>query len=248
VADPVAKLDVRDDDATVYSQGPSDTEGQFDAGATLFIQNLNETVNAFSQILFTTRTNSVGRVRLVAIGTGTNSSMFAIGIENSGTMAEVIRIDSAGRVGIGTNNPVAALEIAGATGELLKLNDSSATGSPYISFNQSGTRRGYIQQNDGNDVMYLSSDYGEIRLRTAAGGSSLDRLTVDEVGNVGIGTTSPNASALLDLSSTTGALLLPRMTTDQRNAFSPIAVDGMLIYNSTLNKLQGHENGGWRDL
>lgn len=49
--------------------------------------------------------------------------------------------------------------------------------------------------------------------------------------NVGIGTLTPNASALLDLTSTTKALLLPRMTKTQRDAISsPVA--GMAIYQT----------------
>ena len=59
---------------------------------------------------------------------------------------------------------------------------------------------------------------------------------VDNVGNVGIGTTSPNANAILDLTSTTKAFMPPRMTTTQRNAIgTPTA--GMVIYNSSTNKL-----------
>lgn len=41
---------------------------------------------------------------------------------------------------------------------------------------------------------------------------------------VGIGTTTPNASAALDVTSTTKGLLIPRMTTAQRTAIaSPAA-------------------------
>ena len=58
-------------------------------------------------------------------------------------------------------------------------------------------------------------------------------IILDE--NVGIGTTTPAVSAKVEIASTTGALLLPRMTTDQRDALT--AVNGMLIYNSTLNNL-----------
>ena len=54
---------------------------------------------------------------------------------------------------------------------------------------------------------------------------------------------SPVASALLELKSTTGALLLPRMTTTQRNALT--AVNGMLIYNTTTNVVEAYENGAW---
>jgi hypothetical protein len=55
-------------------------------------------------------------------------------------------------------------------------------------------------------------------------------------GIVGMGTTSPNANSVLDLSSTTKAFLPPRMTTAQKAAIaSPTA--GMIVYDTTLNKL-----------
>ena len=47
---------------------------------------------------------------------------------------------------------------------------------------------------------------------------------------VGIGTTSPNASAALDISSTTKGLLIPRMTTAQRNTIASSAA-GLIILN-----------------
>jgi hypothetical protein len=71
-------------------------------------------------------------------------------------------------------------------------------------------------------------------------------MIIDSSGNVGIGTMTPATSAILDITSTTGALLLPRMTTTQRDALT--AVNGMLIYNSTDNKFQGYENGAWANL
>jgi len=49
--------------------------------------------------------------------------------------------------------------------------------------------------------------------------------------NVGIGTTTPNASALLDVSSTSKGFLPPRMTAAQRTAiFSP--ANGLLVYQT----------------
>ncbi|MBW8522893.1 hypothetical protein K0U91_15390 [Chryseobacterium chendengshani] len=50
---------------------------------------------------------------------------------------------------------------------------------------------------------------------------------------VGIGTTTPDASSILDLSSTTKGMLAPRMTTAQRIAIST-PVDGLLVYDTTL--------------
>lgn len=45
------------------------------------------------------------------------------------------------------------------------------------------------------------------------------------------------------IASTTGALLLPRMTTVQRDALT--AVNGMILHNTTLNKIQIYESGAW---
>lgn len=50
-------------------------------------------------------------------------------------------------------------------------------------------------------------------------------------GNVGIGTTSPNASALLDLTDTAAGLLVPRMTESQKNGIASPAT-GLLIYET----------------
>lgn len=61
-------------------------------------------------------------------------------------------------------------------------------------------------------------------------------FTIVDGGNVGIGNASPNASAILDVASTTKAFMPPRMTTTQRdNITGPTA--GMVIYNTTTNKL-----------
>ncbi|WP_396147337.1 hypothetical protein [Flavobacterium sp.] len=53
----------------------------------------------------------------------------------------------------------------------------------------------------------------------------------------GVGTTSPDASAVLDVSSTTKGLLLPRLTAIQRNAIINPA-KGLIIFNTTANELQ----------
>ena len=63
-------------------------------------------------------------------------------------------------------------------------------------------------------------------------------------GNVGIGIATPNANAVLDVTSTTKAFMPPRMTTTQKNAIaSPTA--GMVVYDSTLNKLSVRGVSAW---
>ena len=66
-------------------------------------------------------------------------------------------------------------------------------------------------------------------------------------GNVGIGTATPNANALLDITSTTKAFMPPRMTTTQKNAIaSPTA--GMVVYDSILNKLCIRTSAAWETI
>jgi len=61
---------------------------------------------------------------------------------------------------------------------------------------------------------------------------------------IGTGTTKPTASAILELKSTTKGLLLPRLTTAERDAISgPVA--GLLVYNSSTNKLNFRVAAGW---
>ena len=54
---------------------------------------------------------------------------------------------------------------------------------------------------------------------------------------IGVGTTTPDASAVLDVASTTKGLLAPRHTTTTRNAIVTPA-NGLLIYNTTTNQLE----------
>ena len=65
-------------------------------------------------------------------------------------------------------------------------------------------------------------------------------FTATTYAQVGIGTTIPNPSAALDITSTTQGILPPRMTTDQRNLITS-AAKGLIVFNTTLNTLQINE-------
>ena len=65
--------------------------------------------------------------------------------------------------------------------------------------------------------------------------------------NVGIGTTTPNSSALLDLTSTTKGLLPPRMTSAQRDAIATPA-SGLVIYNTSNTRYEYYNGSGWTSL
>jgi hypothetical protein len=80
---------------------------------------------------------------------------------------------------------------------------------------------------------------------TDAGSNKSD--VVYRTGAVGIGSnTSPNTNSLLDLNSSTKGFLPPRMTSTQRNALTTPA--GLVIYNSTDNRLDVLQNATWRSM
>jgi len=54
---------------------------------------------------------------------------------------------------------------------------------------------------------------------------------------VGIGTTTPDTSSILDISSTSKGLLMPRLTTSQRDGIVSPA-EGLMIYNTSLSNGQ----------
>ena len=64
---------------------------------------------------------------------------------------------------------------------------------------------------------------------------------------VGVGTTTPHASAKLEVSSTNQGFLPPRMTTAQRNTISSPAT-GLIIFNTTSNALNIYFSGAWYQL
>lgn len=62
--------------------------------------------------------------------------------------------------------------------------------------------------------------------------------------NLGIGTATPDASALLDLVSTTKGFGLMSMTTTQMNAISSPRA-GLQIFNSTTSQFMGYNSSAW---
>ena len=169
--------------------------------------------------------------------------------------AERIRIDSAGNVGIGITAPRSILSAASATGSVLTLEstDTTLTTNDVVgeidfyandgSTNGTGVKasiRAFANDAAGNNIAlaFATSD-----------GTTLaaDRMILDGQGRLGIGTTTPAAAARLDVSSTTSGFLPPRMTGAQRDLIAT-PPDGLMLYNSTTNKLQVRAAGSWVDL
>ena len=76
--------------------------------------------------------------------------------------------------------------------------------------------------------------------------STIERMRIDNSGNVGVGVT-PNASALLDVQSTTKGVRMPNMTTTQKNAIASPAA-GLMVFDTTLSKLCVYSGAAWETI
>jgi hypothetical protein len=104
-------------------------------------------------------------------------------------------------VGIGTTNPIDILHLSSASGNTRMRIDNTATdGDPVINFRLPTVDEWTIGLDD--------SDGDKFKIADADSLGSSDRLTIDQSGNVGIGTTSP--ASRLDLAA--GGLTLQEMT------------------------------------
>jgi hypothetical protein len=150
---------------------------------------------------------------------------------------ERLRITSAGDVGIGTSSPAERLSISGN----LSFSDINSR----ILFRNDAARVVGVeneQSSPNSDLNIFARGisgawHGRIKFYTSFNSASLtERMRIDSAGNVGIGTSSPSASAILDAQSTTKGVRMPNMTTTQKNAISSPAA-GLMVYDTTLAKL-----------
>lgn len=67
--------------------------------------------------------------------------------------------------------------------------------------------------------------------------------------NIGIGTTSPNGKALLDVVSTNKGILIPRMTSLQRVAIAPTSLEaGLLVYETNTSSFWYFNGSVWNQI
>lgn len=70
-------------------------------------------------------------------------------------------------------------------------------------------------------------------------------------GSVGIGTTTPYANAILDVTSSTKGMLLPRLSATDRTTLTPklgLSANGLIIYNTTTLKFNYWDGTKWNDV
>ncbi len=74
--------------------------------------------------------------------------------------------------------------------------------------------------------------------------NNIEKMRITSAGNVGIGTSSPNNSALLEMTTTSKGFAMPRLTTVQRLAIaSPI--EGLQVYDTDLKGFYYFNGSNW---
>jgi hypothetical protein len=132
-------------------------------------------------------------------------------------------------VGIGTLTPGYPFTVV-STG--IGVSQETTDGSVKIGFYTSAG--GAYVQTHTNSNMYLATNNG------------IPQMTLSTAGNIGIGTLTPNASAQLDISSTTQGLLIPRLTMVQRNAIASPATGLMIYQTDNTAGLYTYSGASWQ--
>ena len=172
--------------------------------------------------------------------------------------------DASGNMGIGTSSPAVKLQVNGRFG----LYDNSQTvptpdnGSVPIFVMSSNFSSSSGEASLWNTAAALP---GGIRLSQVTGSgtyndmawfqknlalfytNNTERMRIDSSGNMGIGTSSPNASAILDAQSTTKGVRFPNMTTTQKTAISSPAA-GLVVFDTALAKLCVYSGAAWQTI
>ena len=212
---PEQKVEIVGSLGTTYSNTTLPTSG---GGSVVVIDNTDTSASSNSSILFR-GADAGGTLRHGAAITWGKSGAWTAGGGNygsyltfytrvdGGAALERMRIDSAGNVGIGTSSPASKLSIVAATGNGLNVTTSSsnaadaiivtATNSSLVNLTSVGR-----PSDNASKIRFVNSAFSaETAAITELGGggnlaintAGTERMRINSTGNVGIGTSSPNA-------------------------------------------------------
>lgn len=225
----------------------------------LHLHDWGTSTNDYSQLNITTSSTNVGRTGVVNFAaTSVTNERRTASIEsyltnytapngsgdlrfftnNVNSYTEKVRIQSNGYVGINNTVPNGFLEVSGRS--VFNSGSSNLDGNNITFLNNSAKLLiGWNRSAGGGETNFITN-----RGAGLTGGfrfidytnSDVENVLVTMMGNgtVGIGTITPNASALLDITSTNKGILIPRIALTATNVAAPVTSpsDALLIYNT----------------
>ncbi len=185
-----------------------------------------------------------------------NNGMIGQSIDFQGNVAFGNVATLGARLGIkgsGSTSATTSLLVQNSAGtQTLKIQDdgTSTIGTSGSGIFTVNSLYGFINMSGG----YLGYGFSATEAWTYRNGSNVSQFKIGTTGNaifngtLSLGNGSdPVASAQVEITSTTRGFLPPRMTTTQKNAIASPAA-GLVVYDSTTNKLQCYNGSTWNDL
>lgn len=158
---------------------------------------------------------------------------------DAGAPNNSLRVDSAGDVGIGTDNPLVPMHVKDGNSPTLRIEQDGSNGFTPQTWDLAGNEVNFFIR----DVTNGSKLPFKIQPNTPE-----NTLTLRASGTVGIGTFGPNSNASLHMNSTAKGLLINRMTTAQRTTFTAslgTGENGMMVYDNEENKVYTWNGTAW---
>jgi uncharacterized protein (TIGR02145 family) len=148
---------------------------------------------------------------------------------------------SNGNVAIGTDNAAAKLDVRGSDpndGVIFQIGNSDQSHKVTIFGGRQFDPNPFIQWKEGDPLRFATDE-----------DFFSEKMRVTSMGQLAIGTETPDTSALLDLSSYNKGFLLPRMTSAQISNI-PNPANGLQVYNTDEDKLYIFvtSQGAWKEI
>jgi hypothetical protein len=194
---------------------------------------------------------TIDAAQAVTFSAGTASGVAYLNGSKVLTTGSALTFDGT-NLGIGTSSPATKLAlVVSGTGTAF---DGFQAGNGAATFRLGVTGASYSYAGAGaNETWLYTAGSGTITIGPDGVGlikfvnNGSERMRLDSSGNLGIGTTSPSASAILDAQSTTKGVRMPNMTTTQKNAISSPAA-GLMVFDTTLAKLCVYSGSAWQTI
>ncbi|MFH0979755.1 MAG: site-specific integrase, partial [Candidatus Roizmanbacteria bacterium] len=208
-----------------YSPTPPQSVCGTEIGASIFSEN----TNIYMGITVASDSEMTPRQQIANVGYAINAETLQ-GLPPGTTVSTVPYIDSSGNILIAAANP--------------------GIRSTYTSntFTISSANTTTIQSADTGDVILQATQSGAIKFRTGGTADSNTRITVDNYGNIGIGTTGPltklDVRGAATVSSTLSLGSIVPVDAGTCNSSSV----GKIYYDGTVNKFYYCNGSAWTDL